>query len=215
MVATVAGTLAMTPTAAHAHNNSCHTQYLCPSDAHRYVWYGDAFGPYGSTYRGYDPYGYATYDPAAYYTGYNPYGYYGSDPYGYWGSYPGASGWGSYARGYGGYGGWDGDGAWGSRGWGYVGRKRDRRCDDLVARLQAQELDGQIERGRARVAHDPAALAEQRRHLALELSDVAPDAQRGSPAPQHGDDGVDLLVVVDAAGIFDAPSHFGQVTRPA
>ena len=47
------------------------------------------------------------------------------------------------------------------------------------------------------------------------VADVAPDAQRSSAAPQHGDDGVDLLVVVDAAGIFDAPSHFGQVTRPA
>jgi hypothetical protein len=107
MVATVSGTLAMTPVAAQAHNNSCHSQYLCPSDVHRYVWYGDAFGPYGSAYRGYDPYGYYTYDPAAYYTGYNPYGYYGSDPYGYWGSYPS------------GYAGWGGYGAWGSRGSGY------------------------------------------------------------------------------------------------
>jgi hypothetical protein len=99
----------MTPVAAQAHNNSCHTQLLCPSDAHRYIWYGDAFGPYGST-RSYDPYGYYRADPAAYYTGYNPYGYYGADPYGYWGS---PSGWG-----YPGYSGW-GYGAWGNRGGGY------------------------------------------------------------------------------------------------
>lgn len=124
----------MTPVAAQAHNNSCHSQLLCPSDAHRYIWYGDAFGPYGSTYRGYDPYGYYSYDPAAYYTGYNPYGYYGSDPYGYWGSSPASyGGWGSYpgwgsnpasyggwgsSPGWGGYGGY---GGWGSRGWGYGG----------------------------------------------------------------------------------------------
>ena len=110
MVATVAGTLAVTPLPAQAHRNDCHTQYICPSDTHRYIWYGDAFGPYSSYNRGYDPYyGYSNYDPYAYYTGYNPNGYYGSDPYGYWGGYPN--------MGSGGYG-WGGWGGYNSYGWG-------------------------------------------------------------------------------------------------
>src|SRR4051812_6254321 len=92
MVATVAGTLAVTPIAASAHRNTCHQQYFCPSDAHTYIWYGDAFGPYGgASYRGYDPYGYYNSDPYAYYTGYDPYGYYGYAPAGYGYGYGGGN----------------------------------------------------------------------------------------------------------------------------
>ena len=39
----------------------------------------------------------------------------------------------------------------------------------------------------------------------LELADVASDAQRGRAAAEHLDDGVDLLVVVHAPGVLDAP----------
>ena len=42
-----------------------------------------------------------------------------------------------------------------------VGRERDRRRDDLVAGLQAEQLDREVQRRRARVAHHAAALAEQ------------------------------------------------------
>jgi hypothetical protein len=125
LVATLAGTLAMA-VPAQAHNNGCHTQYFCPSDSHRYIWYGDAFGPYGSTYSAYDPWAGYAYDPWGFYTGYDPYGYYGYDPsymragYGWspWSGYGSGSGWG-----WGGYGsGWSSGGYWGGwGGWGGYG----------------------------------------------------------------------------------------------
>jgi hypothetical protein len=128
VVATLAGTFAMA-VPAQAHNNGCHAQYFCPSDSHRYLWYGDAYGPYGSTYSAYDPWGYAAYDPYAFYTGYDPWGYYGYDPYyaraGYgWSPWSGyMPGWGGYGGGWGGYvGGWGGyGGGWGGYGGGWGG----------------------------------------------------------------------------------------------
>jgi hypothetical protein len=48
-------------------------------------------------------------------------------------------------------------------------------------------------------------LAEQCRNLVLERLDVLADAQRAGATPQHLDDRVDLLLVVDAAGVLDAP----------
>src|SRR5439155_27346711 len=84
----------------------------------------------------------------------------------------------------------------------------DRRADDLVAGLEPEQLDREVEGRGARVAHDPPALAEQRRHLLLEGPHVATDAQRRRTAPQHLDDGLDLLLVVDAARVLDAPCHY-------
>ena len=47
-----------------------------------------------------------------------------------------------------------------------VGRERDRRRDDLVAGLEAEQLDGEVERRRTGVDHDAAPLAERRRRRA-------------------------------------------------
>ena len=41
----------------------------------------------------------------------------------------------------------------------------------------------------------------------LERADVLADAQRLRPAAQHGDDRLDLAVVVDAARVVDASGH--------
>src|SRR6185503_4091703 len=55
----------------------------------------------------------------------------------------------------------------------------------------------------AGVAHDAAALVEERRHSALHGPDVLADAQRGRSTLQHLDYGVDLALVVDRPGVFD------------
>ena len=84
-----------------------------------------------------------------------------------------------------------------------VGRERDRGGDDLVAGLQPEELDREIQRRRAGVAHDAPALPEELGDTLLEGAHVLADAQRLRAAAQHGDDRVDLAVVVHAAGVVD------------
>ena len=85
-----------------------------------------------------------------------------------------------------------------------VGREDDRRRDHLVPRLEAEQLDGQVQRRRARVAHHAESLAEERRDTLFERPHVAADAQRGGPSAQHLVHGVDLGLVVHAPGVRDA-----------
>ena len=95
-----------------------------------------------------------------------------------------------------------------------VGRKRYGRGDDLVTGRQAQQLDREIQRGRAGVAHDPPALAEQLGDSVLEGAHVPPDPQGLRPTPKDGNDRVDLTIVVDTAGVIDASSaHRSPVQR--
>ncbi len=99
---------------------------------------------------------------------------------------------------------------------GHVGGEGQHRGDDLVPGLELEEGGGQLEGRGAGVAHDPPALARQRGDLPLEGADVAPDAEGRGPAPQHLDDGGDLLLVVDAAGVGDPACHGSRLkTRTA
>ena len=92
-----------------------------------------------------------------------------------------------------------------------VGRERHRRRDDLVAGLQAEQLDREVQRGRSRVAHHAAALPEQLGDALLERAHVLADAQRLRSAAQYGDDRVDLAFVVHAAGVVDPAPIVGVV----
>jgi hypothetical protein len=85
-----------------------------------------------------------------------------------------------------------------------VGREGEGRGDDLVARFEAEQLDREVERRRARVAHHAAPLPEGCRDEALHLAHVLADAHRRRAAAQHRRDRRDLLLVVDAARVFDA-----------
>ena len=69
---------------------------------------------------------------------------------------------------------------------------------------QPEQLDREVERGRAGVAHDAAALAEQLGHAAARTSRTfLPMRNAVGAAAQHLDDRVDLLLVVDAARVLD------------
>ena len=73
-----------------------------------------------------------------------------------------------------------------------VGRERDGRRDDLVARREPEQLDREIQRRGAGVHHDAALLAEARGDGALHRLHVLPDAQRRGAAAQHLDDCLDM-----------------------
>ena len=96
-----------------------------------------------------------------------------------------------------------------------VGGERDRRRDDLVAGLQPEQLDREIQRRRARVAHHAPALAEQLGDALLERAHVLADAQRLRTAAQHRDDRVDLALVVHAARVVDPARHHASDAQPA
>ena len=85
-----------------------------------------------------------------------------------------------------------------------VGGEGQRRGDDLVAGVEVEQFDGQVERRAARVAHHAAALAEELGDPPFHRLDVAPDPQGGRPTAQHLDDGLDLALVVDRSGVLDA-----------
>ncbi len=59
-----------------------------------------------------------------------------------------------------------------------VGREGDRRGDDLVAGFESEELDREIQRRRAGVAHDAPAFSEELGDTLLEGAHVLADAQR-------------------------------------
>ena len=85
--------------------------------------------------------------------------------------------------------------------WREVGRERERRGDDLRPGRQVEQLDGEIQRRRARVAHHARRLAEQLRDPAFHLGDVPADAQRPAPAVEDAEHGVDLGVVEHRGGV--------------
>ena len=92
-----------------------------------------------------------------------------------------------------------------------VGREGQRRRQDLVAGLEREQLDGEVERRRARVHHHAARLAERIRDESLHLPSLRPDPERRGSTTQDGDDGLDLLLVVNAARILDPPQCHPEI----
>ncbi len=84
-----------------------------------------------------------------------------------------------------------------------VGGERDGGGDDLVTRLQPEQLDREIQRRRPRVAHHSPALPEELGDAPLERPHVLADAQRLRTTAENRDDRVDLAVVVHAPGVVD------------
>jgi hypothetical protein len=91
----------------------------------------------------------------------------------------------------------------GAREWRDVGRERHGRGDDLVTGLETEQLHREVERGRTRVHHDAAGLAERFGDEALHLAHLLADAKRSGPTPQDCEDRLDLGLVVDAARVLD------------
>ena len=86
---------------------------------------------------------------------------------------------------------------------GDVRREGHRRGDHLVARLQAEQLDGEVERRGSRVAHDAPALAEQLGHSLFERTHVLADTEGLRAPTQDVEHRRDLPLVVDAPGVRD------------
>ncbi len=73
-----------------------------------------------------------------------------------------------------------------------------------------EHLDGEVQRGAAGVAHDtPRRLPNSSATRRSMARDVLADAQRRRPTAQHLDDGLDLTLVVDRAGVVDMPRALG------
>jgi hypothetical protein len=95
----------------------------------------------------------------------------------------------------------------------HIGREGDRRGDNLIARRQAEHLDRQVESRRARVAHDAPAFGEQLGDSGLHGLDVLADPQGGGPTPQDLDNGFDLPLVMDGAGIVNTATGHRHIRK--
>ena len=85
-----------------------------------------------------------------------------------------------------------------------VGAEGDRGRDDLVAGLEVEHLDRELDGGRARVDHDPVRLREQRRDRGLAGRDLRSEVE--VRRAQDLDDGLDLAFVVHRTGIGQLPA---------
>ena len=93
---------------------------------------------------------------------------------------------------------------------GDVGREGEHRGDDLVAGLQVEEVEGEVDGGGTGVHHHAVALGHQLGHPRLELAHLVADHE--SAVLQEVDDGVDLLLSMVTAGRSDL-SHAATVLR--
>ena len=92
---------------------------------------------------------------------------------------------------------------------GEVGREAQDRCDDLVARLAVEQVDGQAQGGRPRVHHHPVLLGQQLGDLALELGHPFAQVEGGRAQDLH--DGLDLLLVVNRSALWNPSRRHGVI----